>query len=182
MCVLYHFFSSVYKPLTSYLIHISCFEYVWIVFLLYFLFFVHVCHQWDGTSSSWARAGCKKTLSLIHNPCEIKFIHSLSFLPLSLRFVLTVSLSFSQSLSCSLPSPSCAYTGRHEFILFFSFFFCLYICMCAFFFFFHALDMLFNSYLKCFECVWMLLFFLCACILSNILVTHGLGLDGEKKN
>ena len=35
-------------------------------------------------SPSWARAGCKKTLSLIHYPCEIKvihsFIHSLSLL------------------------------------------------------------------------------------------------------
>ena len=37
MCVLYLFFffsSSVYSPLTSYLIQISCFEYVWIFLLL----------------------------------------------------------------------------------------------------------------------------------------------------
>ena len=27
-------------------------------------------------SPSWERAGCKKTLCLLHYPCKIKFIHS----------------------------------------------------------------------------------------------------------
>ena len=59
------------KLSNSYFIY---FEYLWIfLLLLYFLFFVHVYYS---IGPSWARAGCKKTLSLIHYPCEIKFIHS----------------------------------------------------------------------------------------------------------
>ena len=79
MCVLYlfSFLFSVCTPLTSYLIHIS---YVlnmfgFFFFFYIFLFFVHVYYQEDIISPSWARAACKKTLSLIHYPCEIKFIH-----------------------------------------------------------------------------------------------------------
>ena len=94
ICVLYFFFFFFfgYTPLASYLIRISCFEYVWIcLLLLYFLFFVivHVYYQQDSISPSWARAGFKKTLSLIHYPCEIKFIYS---------FIHSFSLSLSLSL------------------------------------------------------------------------------------
>ena len=78
MCVLYLSPFFVYTPLTSYLNHIS---YVlnmfgFFFFFYIFLFFVHVYHQKDSISPSWARAGCKKSLSLINYPCEIKFIRS----------------------------------------------------------------------------------------------------------
>ena len=48
-------------------------------------------------SPSWARAGCKKTLCLLHYPRKIKFIHSFIH-----SFSLSVSVSVSLSLSLSL--------------------------------------------------------------------------------
>ena len=48
-----------------------------------------------------SRAGCKKTLSLIHYPCEIKFIHS---------FILSLSLSLSLFLSLCPRARECGIT------------------------------------------------------------------------
>ena len=54
-------------------------------------------------SPSWARAGCKKTLCLLHYPRKIKFIHSFSLcLCLSLSLSLSVSLCLSVCLSVCL--------------------------------------------------------------------------------
>ena len=101
MCVLYLFFClhALNKLVNSYFI---CFEYVWI-FLLLYIYIVCVCAcvlSEDSISPSWARAGCKKTLSLIHYPCEIKFSQSVSqSLPDQLYHASHVTASWLSSLS-----------------------------------------------------------------------------------
>ena len=96
--ILFFCLHTLNKLFNSYFI---CFEYVWIfVLLLHFLFFMHAYYQQDSFSPSWARAGCKKTLSLIHYPCEIMFIHSVS-----LSVSLFVSLSLCLLLHQLLPEP-----------------------------------------------------------------------------
>ena len=49
--------------------------------------------------SSWARAGYKKTLSLVHYPCEIKFIRSFSMLLVPVLLLLTLVEPSSTQLS-----------------------------------------------------------------------------------
>ena len=70
----------------------------------------------SGISPSWARAGCKKTLRLLHYPRKIKFIHSfILFLPPppappSPRSLSVFPLSHFPSLpplSLSLSNPFC---------------------------------------------------------------------------
>ena len=84
------------------------------------------------------------------------------------------------------------YTGCQEFILFFSFFFCLYICMCVLylFSFFFSVYTLLTSYLIHISYVLNMFGFffffyifcsLCLCIISRIaLVPHGRGLDVKR--
>ena len=62
-------------------------------------------------SPSWARAGCKKTLCLLHYPRKIKFINSfihsfsppLSSPPLSLSLSLSLCLSVSRFVALLIP-------------------------------------------------------------------------------
>ena len=77
-CICFLLFLSVYTPLASYLINISYVLNMFGFFVLFYilLFFVNVYNQQESISPSWARAGCKKTLSLIYYPSEIKFVHS----------------------------------------------------------------------------------------------------------
>ena len=53
-------------------------------------------------SSSWARAGCKKTLCLLHYPRKIKFIHS--FIHSISLFLFARELDVKEDVLTSLPS------------------------------------------------------------------------------
>ena len=80
VCALSFFFFSVYMPLTSYISYVlNMFE-----FFFFFYIFCSLCMciiSRIAISPSWVTAGCKKTLSLVHYPCEIKFTHSFIHVP-----------------------------------------------------------------------------------------------------
>ena len=73
-------------------------------------------------SPSWARAGCKKTLCLLHYPLKIKFIHSFIYsFPVSLRSIVI----------CFFTPPPTPRPLLPFFVLFFVclFVFCLFVCL-----------------------------------------------------
>ena len=59
------------------------------MYFLVLLYLKYMCMcSISRISPSWARAGCKKTLCLLHYPCKIKFIHS---------FILSPPLSYTHT-------------------------------------------------------------------------------------
>ena len=81
--------------------------------LIYIYIYVGVCSI-SRISPSWARAGCKKTLCLLHYPCKIKFIHSF-ILSLSLWRV-CVCVSVRESVHTCAPVSLCVEAHTQAYI------------------------------------------------------------------